>query len=130
LIAHIVADPTTDLAGRIAYASLFRSTLNEQLIVFRAVIRVLTKEHREDRVVAENIGIVVRISGDGYCRRGRGLLERHASEGDGIFVGGQVKQQLTHVAVPLDDVSETVEAGIIEHVANNIGVDACCYSSS
>lgn len=114
---------STDLTRRIGNTTLLWSRLNEQLVVLAAVFRILAEENAKDRVIAKNVRVVKSVPRDSN-RRSRGrLLELHATELDDILVLRQFEQHGAHGVVALDDVRQTVEAGVVQYVADHVRMD-------
>ena len=116
--ADVVRNPSTDLPCWIRNASIFRSALNEQLVVLVARLG-LSEENREQRVITIQVGVVVRIPTDDNTGRSRGLLELCTAEADRFVVARHLEQLSNRAFVALDDVRQAVHGGIIQHIANH-----------
>ena len=86
------------------------------------------KEYAEDRVFPEDVRIVISVPTYRHCRRSGGLLERHARERDNILILREFEQHIPHRVRTLYDVREAIERRVVQDVANNVRVDARCYS--
>ena len=62
------------------------------------------KEDAENRVIPEDISVVVRVPTDSHRRRSARLLESYARERNNIIVLRQFKQHLRHLWVTLYNV--------------------------
>jgi len=112
-----------ELFPELAVCSKGITPLSYHLIVLRSIVWILPQEHREDSIVAEDVTIVIGITPNSYCRRGTSLLERHTRERDGILILRQFKQHVAHLVASLDDVRQSVEGGVVQHIADHVRVD-------
>ena len=62
------------------------------------------KEDTENRVIPEDISVVVRVPTDSHRRRSRSLLERNARELDNIIILREFIKHLRHLRIALYDV--------------------------
>ena len=86
------------------------------------------KEDAENCVVPEDVSVVIRVRTDRHRRRSAGLFKRYTRERNNIIVLRQFKQHLRHLGIALHNVSQTIERRIVQDVADNVRVDADCYS--
>ena len=92
-------------------------------IVLRSILGILAQEDAKDRVVPEDVSVVIRVRTDRHRRRSAGLLERHARERNNIIVLRQFKQHLRHLGIALHNVSQTIERRVVQYISNNVRVD-------
>lgn len=73
-------------------------------IVLRSILGILAQEDTENRVVPEDVSVVIRVPTDGHRRCSRCLFKRNPSERDNILILGKLKQHRVHGRITLENV--------------------------
>ena len=92
-------------------------------IVLRSVLGILAQEDAENRVVPEDVSVVVRVPTDSHRRCRTRLLEGYTRERDNVLILGKLKQHRVHGRVTLHNVRQTIERRVVQYISNNVRVD-------
>ena len=106
-----------------------RCFLDHEFVVSLTGFRILqlsgvTQEDRENRIVRENISLVVRIRTDSDGWSSSCLFKSNPCEDNRVVVGdrrGQLRN--ARIATTLQDVRQTIEASVVKQIVDNCRVD-------